>query len=80
MKAREMEILARLVILISNKGAFSNKEKVKIVEFHLATESVMQAQINFRSHFKARTAPARNTILSLTKKFLLEGTVDIEVH
>ena len=76
MKAREVENLVRLVILVGNMKKVSKYEKVKIVEFYLATKSVTQTQRNFRSHFKARTALSRNTILSLTGKFLREGTVD----
>ena len=38
--------------------------------------SVMQTQRHVRNHFKTKTAPARNSILSLTEKFIREGTVD----
>lgn len=75
MKAREMEILAKLVILVGNMAAYSKEEKIKIVEFYFATKSVTQTQRNFRRHFKARTAPCRNTVLSLTEKFIREGSV-----
>ena len=57
-------------------GAYSSQEKIKIVECYLATKSITLAQRNFRSHFKTTASPARNTILSLTEKFLREGTVD----
>ena len=47
---------------------YSTKEKSKIVQFYFETKSVVLTQRRFRAHFKVKTAPSRNTILSLTEK------------
>ena len=47
---------------------YCTKEKTKIVQFYFETKTVVLTQRRFRVHFKVKTAPSRNTILSLTEK------------
>ena len=52
-----------------------SKEKAKIVQFYLESKSIILTQRRFKVHFKTKSAPSRNTILSLTEKFLRVGSV-----
>ena len=54
---------------------YNKQHKSKIVEFYFATNSIVLTQRHFKSHFHVKTAPSRNTILSITEKFIREGSV-----
>ena len=54
---------------------YCTKENAKIVQFYFETKSVVLTQRRFRAHFKVKTAPSRNTILSLTEKYIRVGSV-----
>ena len=54
---------------------YREKEKAKVVQFYLESKSIILTQRRFKVHFKTKSAPSRNTILSLTEKFLRVGSV-----
>ena len=61
-------------------GVYSTQEKVKIVEFYLATRSITLTQRKFRTHFKVKIAPTRNSILNIIEKFSNDGSVENRYH
>ena len=55
---------------------YAPDEKAKLVKFYLETKSVVLTQRKWKTCFKARKAPSRKAILSLTEKFLATGSLE----
>ena len=56
------------------------QHRAYIVEQFFITNSVTQAQRNFRRHFRSKTVPSRNTILHYVKSFRERGSVADKPH
>ena len=55
---------------------FTPDEKAQLVKFYLETKSVVLTQRKWKKCFKARKAPSRKAILSLTEQFLGTGSLE----
>ena len=55
---------------------YAPDQKAQLVKFYLETKSIVLTQRKWKKLFKARKAPSRKAILSLTEKFLATGSLE----
>ena len=58
-------------------SVISTNHIIKLVEFYLKTDSVIQTQGKFRAFFGLKKALSRSSIVKLVNKFKTEGTVQL---